>query len=96
MKIDKQAKTFLHNTGTDHQYYSVTEKNTAILRTFFSRVSILILLHILYKCWPIYVIFKAAAFGFDLQNHLYFHAHINSAYNKICLTPSYIATCPTG
>ena len=83
MQIDIQAKTFLQNTGTDHQYYSVTEKSTAIFRTFFSRVSLLILLHILHKCWPIYVIFKATAFGSDLQNHPYFHAHINSAYNKI-------------
>jgi hypothetical protein len=55
MQIDIQAKTFLQITGTDHQYYSVTEKSTAIFRTFFSRVSVLILLHILYKCWPTYV-----------------------------------------
>jgi len=38
MQIDIQVKTFLQNTGTDHQYYSVTEKSTAIFRTFFSRV----------------------------------------------------------
>jgi hypothetical protein len=49
MHIDIHAKTFLQNTGTDH-YYSVTEKSTVIFRTFFSRVSVLILLHILYKC----------------------------------------------
>ena len=84
MQIDIQAKTFVQNTGTDHLYYSVTEKSTAIFRTFFSRVPVLILLHILYKCWPIYIIFKAAAFGSNLQNHLYFHADINSAYKKIC------------
>jgi hypothetical protein len=66
MQIDIQAKTFLQNTGTDHQYYSVTEKSTEIFRIFFSRLLVLTLLHILYKCWPIYVIFKAAAFGSDL------------------------------
>jgi len=66
MQIDIQAKTFLQNIGTDHQYYSVTEKSTEIFRPIFSRLSVLTLLHILYKCWPIYVIFKAAAFGSDL------------------------------
>ena len=84
MLIDIQAKTFLQNTGTDHKYYSSTEKSIHIFRTFFSRLSILILLHILYKCWPIYVIFKATAFGSNLYHHLYFLAHINPAYKKIC------------
>jgi len=65
MQIDILAKTFLQNTGTDHQCYSVTEKSTEIFRAF-SRLSVLTLLHILYKCWPIYVVFKAAAFGSDL------------------------------
>jgi hypothetical protein len=83
MQIDIQTKTVLQNTGTDRQYYSVIEKNIEIFSYFFSRVSVIILLHILYICWPIYVIFKVAVFGSDLQNDLYFYAHINSAHNKI-------------
>lgn len=44
MQIDIQTKTFLQNTGTDRQYYSVMGKNTAIFTS--AAYSVQMLAHI--------------------------------------------------